>query len=215
MPERRRQRRRKPELGRRLAAAGRRLSRLTRGEAIAVLAAILLLAFTFFDWYGYEQGGGLLVKLNLFDFPANAWDKLEVVPWFLLLTVLVALGMAVLRIRGSSWQPAIPPSAAVAVLGGLATLAILFRIVSPPDTVEIKDIPITITVEYGAYLALAAAAGIAYGGYRAMGERGTSFSKVAESLANEQPRAPRKDAPQHPRRPERSASKRRSRSSSD
>jgi uncharacterized membrane protein len=149
---------------------------------IAALAAIALFAFTFFDWYDYEQGGNLLNLIALFGFPANAWQILDVIPWLLLLAILAALGMALLRIRRSKWEPAIPPSAAVAVLGGLATLLVGYRTIFPPEPAVVRELPITITVELGAYLALVAAAAIAYGGYRAMGERGTSFAKVAEAL---------------------------------
>jgi hypothetical protein len=173
----RRPRRRRPELRRRLAAP-------SRGEAIAALAAILLFACTFSDWYDYEQTGGLLNLIVLNGFPADAWQGLEVVPWLLALVVLAALGAALLRVLGSRWEPAIPPPAAVAVLGGLATLLVLYRIVFPPDF-GLGDVPVAITVEPGAYLSLAAAAGVAYGGYRAMGERGSSFARVADGLSRE------------------------------
>lgn len=155
------------------------------------------------------------MKLNLFGFPANAWDKLDVIPWFLLLAILAALGMAILRIGGSRWEPPIPPSAAVAVLGGLATLLVGYRIVSPPEIVELRGIPVHITVELGAYLSLVAAAAIAYGGYRAMGERGTSFAGVAAALSSQRPRRPWKAAPKQPPRSGQFASKRQSPSSSD
>jgi hypothetical protein len=171
----RRRRRRRPEARRRFAA-------LTWGEAIAAVAAILLFAFMFFDWYDYVQTGGLLNLISLFGFPADAWESLDVIPWILLLAIVAALGTALLRLSGSGWEPEIPPAAVVAVLGGVAVLLILYRILFHPDF-GLGGVPVAITVEPGAYLSLAAAAGIALGGYRAMGERGTSFAKVADSLA--------------------------------
>jgi hypothetical protein len=177
VPERRR-RRRRPEARRRLAA-------LTRGEAIAALAAVLLSVFTFFDWYGYEQAGNLLSYVALVGFNGDAWHSLDVIRWFLLLTIIAALGAVLLRTSGSKWEPAVPPGAAVAVLGGLATLLVGYRIVVPPEFDEYAGLAVHFTVELGAYLSLAAAAGIAYGGYRAMGERGTSFAVVAESLSRD------------------------------
>ena len=160
-----------------------KVSRLRSGEAIAALAAIALFVFMFLDWYDYEQTGNLLSLLVLFALPANAWQILDVIPWLLLLAILAALGMAVLRAGGSKWKPAISPSAAVAVLGGLATLLIVSRILFPPEPAGVSELPIRITVELGAYLSLVAAAGIAYGGYRAMAQRGTSFAKVADTLS--------------------------------
>ena len=174
MPDRRHPRRRL-ELRRRFAA-------LTRGEAVAALAAVLLFVFMFFDWYDYKQVGGLLNLIVLFGFPADAWQSLDVIPWILLLAILAALGAALLRVSGSEWEPEVPPSAAVAVLGGVAALLVLYRIVLQPDF-GLGGVPVAITVEPGAYLILAAAAGVAYGGYRAMGERGTSFAQVSEALS--------------------------------
>jgi hypothetical protein len=191
-----------------------KVSRLRSGEAIAALAAIALFAFTFLDWYDYEQTGGLLSLLVLSGLPANAWQILDVIPWLLLLAMLAALGMAVLRVGGSKWKPAIPPSAVVSVLGGVATLLIVYRILFPPEPAGVSELPIRITVELGAYLALVAAAGIAYGGYRAMAQRGTSFAQIADSLSSERPRRS-KPAAKKSRPPERFASRRRSRSSSD
>jgi hypothetical protein len=202
-----------PERRRRLAES--RLGALTRGEAIAALAAIALLVFTFFDWYDYEQTGNLLSLLSLFGFPANAWQMLDVIPWLLLLAILAALGMVLLRVGGRKWEPPVPPSGAVAVLGGVATLLVGYRIVFPPEPTDISELPIRITVELGAYLALAAAAGIAYGGYRAMGERGTSFARIADSLASGRSRTGPRPAPKKSRRPSPPASQKRSRSSSD
>lgn len=173
----RRRRRRRPEARRRFAA-------LTWGEGIAAIAAILLFAFMLFDWYDYVQTGGLLNLIGLFGFPADAWQSLDVIPWVLLLAILAALGTALLRLSGSEWEPEVPPTAAVAVLGGVAALLVLYRILFHPDF-GLGGVPVAITVEPGAYLSLAAAAGIAYGGYRAMGERGTSFARVADSLSKE------------------------------
>lgn len=213
MPGPRRQRRRRPEAPP-LAGARRRFAELTSGEWIAAIAAILLFVFTFFDWYGYEQRGNLLFLIDLFGFPANAWDKLGVIPWILVTAVVAAIGMAALRIVGSKRESAIPPSAIVTVLGGLAVLLVGYRIIDPPGIPEVSGASLRITVEYGAYLSLAAAAGISIGGYRAMGERGTSFAKVADELASEQPR-PRKGAPKRSPRREPRALRKQSRSSSD
>jgi hypothetical protein len=206
MPDRHRPHRR-PELRRRFAA-------LTRGEAVAALAAVLLFVFMFFDWYDYEQVGGLLSLIGLFGFPADAWQSLDVIRWLLVLAILAALGAALLRVSGSEWEPEIPPTAVIAVLGGMATLLVLYRIVFPPDF-GLGGIPVAITVQTGAYLSLAAAAGVAYGGYRAMGERGTSFAQVADGLAVKRPAKQTGPKPKRSPRSARSASRRRSPSSSD
>lgn len=215
MPDRRPPRR-KPEARRRLAA-------LTRGEAIAALSAIALFVFMFFDWYGYEQSGSFLNYVVLVGFDGDAWHRLDLIRWVLLLTIVVPLGVALLRARGSSWEPSIPLDATLAVLGGLAAILILFRILDLPDFGKYDGVGVRFTVELGAYLGLAAAAGIAYGGYRAMRERGSSFAGIADDLsaasrrerARVKPkRAPKPKSTRSPR-PAKSALKKRSQSSSD
>jgi hypothetical protein len=83
----------------------------------------------------------------------------------------------------SRWEPAIHPSAVIAVLGGISFLAILFRIVFPPDLGEISGIAFSATLKPGIFVALAAATGIASGGYAAMRQRGSSFAQIADALA--------------------------------
>ncbi len=191
--------------------------RLSRGEAVAALSALALFVFMFLDWYGAEVAGeARRIKLGGgAGAGGDAWQTLDVISWLLLVVILVAVAAAVLRLRGSKWEPAVPLSAAVAVLGGLATLLVLLRILFPPDFGELGGVGVNATLKLGVWLGLAAAAGIAYGGYRSMAERGTSFAKVADSLSK--PGATTK--PKRQRRPEsrgpaRSASKKRSPSSS-
>lgn len=191
--------------------------RLNAGEAIWLLAAILLFVFMFVDWYGFEVVG--LAEGVSFapenGIGGNAWQTLDVVSIVLALTVLVAVGAALLRPFDSKWEPVVPLSAAVAVLGGLSTLLIGFRIVDPPDLGTFGNAPVDATRQLGAFLGFTAAAGIAYGGYRAMGERGTSFAAVADGLSSERPRPGPKRAPKQSPRPEKSASRKRRSSSSD
>jgi hypothetical protein len=162
-----------------------RLGRLRAGEAIAAVSALVFFAATFLDWYAVRappRSG--LSRLHLFDAGGSAWQSFEVLPWLVALVALLALGAALLAVRGSAWEPAIAPSAVVAVAGGLAALLTLLRILFPPDFGP-AGIPLSVDVDFGAYLALAAALGIAYGGYRAMGERGTSFKDVADRLSRD------------------------------
>jgi hypothetical protein len=182
------------------------LSRLSRGEAIAAASAIALFAFTFFDWYTVSAPQGDLGHLSIFDTGGNAWHSFEVAPWLLTVVVLAAVGAAVLSLRGSEWRPAIPPSAVVAVCGGLATLLVLWRILVPPDF-GAGELPLVISVQLGAYLALVAALGVAYGGYRAMGERGTSFAKIADALSKPSGAKPRRRPEPSLRSPAKSSSR--------
>jgi hypothetical protein len=163
---------------------------LRTGEAIALFAAILLFVLMFFQWFGEkattsgEPLGGVIAGGG-----GNAWQALAVIPLFLMLAIAVAVGAALLRLGGSEWRPAIPPGAAVCVLGGLAALLILIRIVSPPAPPgTFSELGYDTTLKLPVFLALAAALGIAYGGWRTMREEGASFAAIGKKL--ESPRRP-------------------------
>jgi len=171
---------------------------LRTGEAIYLVAAILLFILMFFDWYGVSWKNGTEAIVTSVA-GGDAWQTLEVLPLFLMLTIAVAVGAAFLRASGSDWKPAIPPAAAVCVLGSLAALGILGRMISPPDLGG-EGIAYGVDLELGIFLALAAALGIAYGGWRAMADEDVSFAGVAKRLESSRP-APKKAT--SPRRPSR------------
>jgi hypothetical protein len=162
-----------------------KLDRLNRGEAIAVASALGLFVVMFLSWYGSELSG----QAGKVDLGAgagaggSAWTTLEGVSLVLMLTIAVTAGAGLLRLLGSKWEPAISPSGAVTVLGGLSFLLILLRIIVPPELGTLGGVVVNATPRLGIFLGLVAAAGIAYGGYRAMGLRGTSFAKIADGLA--------------------------------
>ncbi|HEX4731422.1 MAG TPA: hypothetical protein VH299_09130 [Solirubrobacterales bacterium] len=180
---------RRPGGRRRSARQGGARGRLRAGEAIYLVAAVLLFAFMFFSWFGAEvSGSGGTIQFGHVGAGGDAWQALEVIPIFLMLAIAVAVGAALLRLFGSDWEPAIPPGAAVCVLGGLAALLVLIRIVFPPGFGEFGGVTVEATLRVGVFLGLAAALGIAYGGWRAMAEEGTSFGAIAKKL--ESPRRP-------------------------
>lgn len=162
-----------------------KLDRLNRGEGVAMISAVALFVVMFVDWFGSEVSG----QAGTIDFGAgagpggSAWETLDAISFVLMLTIAVTVGAALLALRGSRWKPAIPPSAAVTVLGGLSVVLILFRVVFPPDFGTLGGIGVNATPELGIFLGLAAAAGIAYGGYTSMGLHGSSFATVAAALA--------------------------------
>jgi hypothetical protein len=167
--------------------------RLRVGEAISLVAAILLFVLMFFDWFGAkattsgEPLGGVIGGSG----GGDAWQTLEVIPLFLMPAIAVAVGAALLRLAGSDWKPTIPPAAAVCVLGLLAALLILIRIVSPPAPPGVfSELAFDTIVKLPIFLALAAALGIAYGGWRTMRDEGTSFAAIGKRL--ESPRRARR-----------------------
>jgi hypothetical protein len=170
-----------------------RAPKLRAGEAIALVAAILLFILMFFDWYGAKaaQTNGVFIGSAIGGTGGgSAWDTLEVIPLFLMLAIVVTVGAAVLRLSGSEWKPAVPPAAAVCVLGILAAVLILIRIIDPPGPLgALSELAYESTLKLPIFLALAAALGIAYGGWRAMGEEGASFASIGKGL--EAPKRPK------------------------
>ncbi|HEX5527466.1 MAG TPA: hypothetical protein VFX44_09780 [Solirubrobacterales bacterium] len=150
------------------------VNRLSMGEKIAGASAVLLFIFMFFDWFSVSVSGGFLSATS-----GNAWDWLDVIPIILLLAIVAAVGVAVVRLTDAVFEPAISMNAVVAVLGAISFLLILYRIVSPPDSGFSE---IDVSPAFGIFLGLIAAAGIAYGGYRAMQEEGVTFGDIGDQL---------------------------------
>lgn len=160
------------------------VGKLSRGEKISAVSAILLFVFMFFDWFGSKVSGvpGFSGNVEGGANGGNAWETLDVIPVFLMLALVTALAVAVIRLTDADIESRISLNAFVAALGGLAVLLILYRIVFPPDF-GVPGLSVDATLELGIFLSLLAAAGIVYGGYSAMRQEGLSFDDAAERLS--------------------------------
>jgi uncharacterized membrane protein YhaH (DUF805 family) len=150
------------------------VDKLSTGEKIAGVSGVLLFIFMFFDWFSVSISGGLFSASS-----GNAWDWLDLIPIILLIAIVAAVGVAVVRLTDAVFEPAISMNAVVAVLGAISFLLILYRIISPPDSGFSE---VDVSPAFGIFLGLIAAAGIAYGGYRAMQEEGVTFGDVGDRL---------------------------------
>lgn len=157
------------------------MDRLSTGEKIAGGSAVLLFVFMFFDWFKVDvDGGNGLFSLSI---GGNAWEAFSTIDIILMIVILAAVAVAVIRISDAVFEPPFSLNAAVAILGGIAVLLILYRIIDPPgDTSGVPGVDINPAI--GIFLGLIAAAGITYGGYRAMQEEGTSFGEIGDHLSN-------------------------------
>ncbi len=146
-------------------------ARLGKGELIAAVSGAVLIIVMFLGWWGAPEvtietefgevstgGGG----------SANAWEAADFMDiiWFVTGAVALAAGVATAMSRDVTLPVA--ASAITAGLGLLSTVLILYRLIDPPFDA---------TRKFGVFIGLIAAAGIAYGGYRAMQEEGTSFGE--------------------------------------
>jgi len=146
------------------------LGRLSNGERISGISAILLFAFMCLHWFGSKDSG----ELRLFSVDRTAWEALDYIPTILLITIVVTLAAVVLRPPNPVRKPPIPVNAVVAILGVVSALLILLRILEPPNFGSFREIWGTITIEgtvqFPTFLALFAAAGITFGGCLALRE---------------------------------------------
>lgn len=149
-------------------------SRLTRGEMIAAISAVALFLIMFiFTWFSLDVPG---VSLSGIDTGANAWQAFGFIDIVLFVTIVVAIGGAIITANATAIDTPVAISSITTGLGILSVLLILFRILSPPDggAGDLVDVSRGI----GVYLGLIAAAGIAYGGWAAMKEEGASFGDI-------------------------------------
>jgi hypothetical protein len=157
-------------------------SRLRQGELIAGVAGALLLVIMFLNWFGApDEVNGLPTGANIaeaagFDTSFSAWQAFDFIDIILFITAIVAVGLAVMTATARTVALPVAASAITAGLGILSTLLVLYRIIDPPFELDRK---------YGVFLGLIAAAAIAYGGWRAMQEEGTSFSREADRLQDQ------------------------------
>ena len=181
------------------------LSKLRRGELIAGVGGIvLLLALFIFDWYGVDVnittpfgdiGGGA-------DF--GAWDGQgftgTIANLVILAAAVAAVGLAVLTATARTVALPVAASALTAGLGIAAVAMVLLRMVFQPGDDEF------IELRFGIWLALISSAVIAYGGWEAMREEGTSFEEARDQLrdrvrGDEPAAAPQAGRPAEPAAP--------------
>lgn len=127
-----------------------KLSRIRRGEAIAAGCALILLALLFLvTWFEFGAAGSRS--------DANGWHSLPTLRWLIVVTAVAALLLAFLQV--SRRAPALPVSMSVivTVLGALTTLGLIIRLPTTDGTPQV-----------GAFLGLAAAAGLTVGAFMSL-----------------------------------------------
>jgi hypothetical protein len=139
-------------------------SRLRRGEIVAGISALVLLVSVFaLPWYGLSGETGRTAASLGGPTSVNGWDGLTNLRWLMLLAIIAGLGLSVLQMTQRA--PALPVSVSVigTVLGGLAALALIDRVlIDPPGPSALID------RRAGAFIGLVGACGIAYGCFRSL-----------------------------------------------
>jgi hypothetical protein len=140
------------------------IGRMTKGQLIAGIGAVVLLVAMFLPWIGVSGPSipaGITVPSGVSSSSSeNIW-KGSTLDVYLLITVIVAVIPALLALTDSAEEFSFV-SAATFLLGVVAVILIAaFLTVDFPDGADRK---------YGAFIGLVAAIVIAFGGFRAMQE---------------------------------------------
>jgi hypothetical protein len=162
------------------------LQRLNSGEKVAAGSALALLVCMFFGWFNFG-----------FD-TTNAWEVLHYISPILTVVIVATVGIAFMAAIGKSIGD-IPSGMSIFVLGCIATLLILFRLIDPVSFPGVEGVDASGSVEAGLFLALLAAAGIAVGGYLATG--GTALDQVKALFPSGGPTSMPPPAPPSPAPP--------------
>ncbi len=152
-------------------------SRLRQGEIVAGIAGIALIVTMFLPWYAISTGAvepapipelpgidqGSIPEV---DDDANAWDALNDIDGFLIaLAGLAGIALAGLAAAGRQVNlGGLPRGGVTASLGALAALLIVWRLLAQPEPGA--------DFEFGIFLGLAAAIGVAVGATLALREGG-------------------------------------------
>jgi hypothetical protein len=131
------------------------LSRLRRGEIIALVSAVALVALVFaVPWFQFTNPGGGHTS-------ANAWTSLPTLRWLILVTAGTALLVGYFQV--SREAPALPVSwdVIVVTLGAITTVIVLIRLLTDAGSPRI-----------GAFAGLVAVAALTAGAFMALRQEG-------------------------------------------
>jgi hypothetical protein len=165
------------------------VQRLSQGEKIAAGSALILFVCMFLSWFDFGFGS------------VNAWDSLHYVSPILAITIAATLTITLLKASGRDAID-LPLGSVIFVLGCVATLLLLFRLIDPisaggaspfggGEGLEDGGSP-----EAGLFLGLLAAAGMAVGGY--MASSGKALDQMKAIFAGGGPTPPQQTSPLPP-----------------
>jgi hypothetical protein len=151
-------------------------SRARFGDLIAAGAGLVLFISLFLNWYSVD------VKSSVGGFNSTAlsesgsgWEALGFIDILLAICALIAIAVAVMRMMGVLPRGLpVTPGQLLLLVGGIATILVLFRILSIPhgDVPDLPGVDISFGREFGIFLALIAAIAMAVGGWLTWGEEG-------------------------------------------
>jgi hypothetical protein len=138
-------------------------NRLSQGQLVAAVSALLLFVISFLPWFSATAGvvtvGGAATASKNF----SLWEAENPLDIYLLIVILVALVPAVLAFADSDTDTGMA-GAATAVLGGIGFLLIFYQLF------DHDFYGLNFSTKIGFWLGLLACGGIAVGGWLSMQE---------------------------------------------
>lgn len=141
--------------------------RVHMGELLSAGSAIVLLIAMFaVKWYGVAGVPDPSYARPAVSSAVDGWNALSGIRWLVLVTIIVAVGSIVLHVSQLQHGVQTDTGRIVAALGGLTALLLAYRIlIALPSEEKIID------QKLGAFLGLAAALGVLWGGCESVAER--------------------------------------------
>ena len=160
------------------------ISRLRRSYRIIGAGAIAFFIFLFFfKWYGVSSNVSSVAGVSVND-SRSGWSVFTNSRWIWLITIIVALAAVVIASGALKFQSPVQPAVAVAALGALSSILILYRILHHPTaSASFGTFHASAGIKIGIWLGLIAAIAVTYGGYLAMTEEGTSLADVRDQAS--------------------------------
>jgi hypothetical protein len=132
------------------------------------------------------------------DLTRNAWESFAVIDIVMLLAILAAVGLLLLALTQRSVALPVAASVIVTVLGALATVLVLYRLINEPGFtlgggggVPGTHVPDrVIDIRFWAFVGFALCGGIALGGFLAMADEGEDLAAVERQPPPETRSAP-------------------------
>jgi hypothetical protein len=120
------------------------------GDRVTWVAGLILALSSFMGWY---SGSGVGIKLAVIGWHTGVLGKLVFFIGFAVVAIVA------LRVVGMGFPPSVPESLVVLGLGALASVFVLIRVISIPDSVLPAD-----SRGIGIWISLVAAFGVIAGG---------------------------------------------------
>jgi hypothetical protein len=144
-------------------------TRIRFGEMIAAGSGIVLFISLFLEWYSVSAKTAFVNASQ----GVSGWEALGFIDIILFLVAAVVVAIAVAKAM-NVMPRSLPASTGLItlVLGGLAVILVLIRIISIPDNGAANIPGVDVSRSFGVFVAFIAAAGVTLGGWLSWNEEG-------------------------------------------